>query len=75
LFCYGIDTTTAISRFTFNILATLADFEREIIRERTKAELDAIQDLELLTITHLVIENYDVNNPHYGSVFPHAFSE
>jgi hypothetical protein len=56
LLCFGIDTTTAISRFTFNIPATLADFEREIIRERTKAGLDAIEDLELLMITHLDVE-------------------
>ena len=36
-----IDTTTATGRFTFNIFASLAEFEREIIRERTKAGLDA----------------------------------
>jgi DNA invertase Pin-like site-specific DNA recombinase len=36
-----IDTTTATGRFTFNIFASLAEFEREIIRERTKARLDA----------------------------------
>jgi hypothetical protein len=63
LFYYGIDTTTAISRFTFNILATLVDFEREIIRERTKAGLDAIEDLELLMITHLDIETMTLTIP------------
>ena len=36
-----IDTTTATGRFTFNIFASLAEFEREIIRERTKAGLEA----------------------------------
>ena len=36
-----IDTTTATGRFTFNIFASLAEFQREIIRERTKAGLDA----------------------------------
>lgn len=36
-----IDTTTATGRFTFNIFASLAEFEREIIRERTKAGLNA----------------------------------
>jgi len=36
-----INTTTATGRFTFNIFASLAEFEREIIRERTKAGLDA----------------------------------
>jgi DNA invertase Pin-like site-specific DNA recombinase len=37
----GIDTSTATGRFTFNIFASLAEFEREIISERTKAGLDA----------------------------------
>ena len=37
----GIDTSTATGRFTFNIFASLAEFEREIIKERTKAGLDA----------------------------------
>lgn len=37
----GIDTSTATGRFTFNIFASLAEFEREIIRERTMAGLDA----------------------------------
>lgn len=35
----GIDTSTATGRFTFNIFASLAEFEREIISERTKAGL------------------------------------
>ena len=35
----SIDTKTATGRFTFNILASLAEFEREIISERTKAGL------------------------------------
>lgn len=37
----GIDTGTATGRFTFNIFASLAEFEREIIRERTMAGLQA----------------------------------
>lgn len=36
-----INTTTATGRFTFNIFASLAEFERDIIRERTKAGLTA----------------------------------
>ena len=34
-----IDTTTATGRLTFNIFASLAEFERDVIRERTKAGL------------------------------------
>lgn len=34
-----IDTTTAQGRLTFNIFASLAEFEREMIRERTYAGL------------------------------------
>ncbi|MFD2065584.1 recombinase family protein [Pontibacter silvestris] len=37
----GINTATPTGRFTFNIFASLAEFEREIIRERTKAGLEA----------------------------------
>ncbi|MCC9167890.1 recombinase family protein [Pontibacter harenae] len=39
----GINTATATAtgRFTFNIFASLAEFEREIIRERTNAGLAA----------------------------------
>ncbi len=37
----GINTATSTGRFTFNIFASLAEFEREIIRERTKAGLVA----------------------------------
>lgn len=36
-----IDTTTPQGKLVFHIFASLADFEREIIRERTKAGLDA----------------------------------
>lgn len=36
-----INTTTATGRFTLNIFASLAEFEREIIRERAKMGLDA----------------------------------
>jgi DNA invertase Pin-like site-specific DNA recombinase len=37
----SIDTTTPHGRLVFNIFASLAEFEREIIRERTKAGLAA----------------------------------
>ena len=36
-----IDTTTAAGCLVFGIFATLAEFERELIRERTLAELEA----------------------------------
>ena len=36
-----IDTTTPHGRLTFNIFASLAEFERDIISERTKAGLKA----------------------------------
>ena len=36
-----IDTTTSSGRLFFNIMAMLADFERTLIRERTKAALEA----------------------------------
>jgi len=43
LTCQGaeIDTTTASGKLIFGIFASLAEFERELIRERTKAGLDA----------------------------------
>lgn len=37
----GIDTSTATGRMTLSILGALAEFERELIRERTQAGLDA----------------------------------
>ena len=37
----GIDTTTPAGKLVFHIFAALAEFEREIIRERTNAGLDA----------------------------------
>lgn len=36
-----IDTTTSAGRMIFGIFATLAEFERDLIRERTVAGLDA----------------------------------
>jgi DNA invertase Pin-like site-specific DNA recombinase len=36
-----IDTTTPHGRLTFNIFASLAEFERDLIRERTQAGLTA----------------------------------
>jgi DNA invertase Pin-like site-specific DNA recombinase len=37
----GIDTTTPNGRFFFHMMASLAQMERELIAERTKAGLDA----------------------------------
>jgi DNA invertase Pin-like site-specific DNA recombinase len=37
----GIDTTTATGKLVFNIFASLAEFERELIRERTKAGIES----------------------------------
>jgi DNA invertase Pin-like site-specific DNA recombinase len=36
-----IDTTTSQGRFVFNLFASLAEFERDIIKERTLAGLEA----------------------------------
>ncbi len=36
-----VDTTTAGGKFVFGIFAALAEFERELIRERTRAGLEA----------------------------------
>ena len=37
----GIDTTTANGRLIFHLFGALAEFERELIRERTRAGLAA----------------------------------
>jgi DNA invertase Pin-like site-specific DNA recombinase len=37
----GIDTTTATGKLIFNIFASIAEFERDLIRERTHAGLRA----------------------------------
>lgn len=37
----SIDTSTATGRFAFNLFASLAEFEREMIKERTMAGLQA----------------------------------
>lgn len=37
----GIDTSTAAGRFFFHVMAALAEMERELIRERTHAGLQA----------------------------------
>ena len=37
----AIDTTTATGRFTFSIIAAVAELERELIRERTIAGIEA----------------------------------
>lgn len=37
----AIDTTTSGGRLVFHIFGALAEFEREVIRERTRAGLDA----------------------------------
>jgi len=39
----AIDTTTAQGRLVFNLFASLAEFERDLIRERTKAGLAAVR--------------------------------
>ena len=40
----GIDTSTATGRLLFGIMSSLAQFERELIRERTAAGLQAARD-------------------------------
>ena len=40
----AIDTTTAQGRLTFNIFASFAEFERELIKERTMAGLQAARE-------------------------------
>jgi DNA invertase Pin-like site-specific DNA recombinase len=40
----GIDTTTAMGRYMFNNLAAFAQFERDMISERTKAGLKAAKE-------------------------------
>lgn len=37
----GIDTSTATGRFFFHVMSAFAEMERELIRERTKAGLEA----------------------------------
>lgn len=37
----GVDTTTATGRLVYGLLSTLAEFERETIRERVKAGMQA----------------------------------
>lgn len=37
----GIDTTTRNGKLLFNLFGTLAEFERDLIRERTKAGLES----------------------------------
>ena len=37
----ALDTTTPGGRLVFHVFAALAEFERDIIRERTRAGLDA----------------------------------
>lgn len=37
----SIDTSTATGRFFFHVMAALAEMERELIKERTKAGLNA----------------------------------
>jgi DNA invertase Pin-like site-specific DNA recombinase len=41
----NIDTTTSAGRFFFHLMASLAQMERELIVERTKAGLDAARKL------------------------------
>ena len=37
----GIDTATPAGRFTFHVIAAVAELERELIRERTRAGIEA----------------------------------
>jgi DNA invertase Pin-like site-specific DNA recombinase len=37
----GVDTSTATGRLVYGLLSTLAEFERETIRERVKAGMQA----------------------------------
>lgn len=37
----GIDTSTPAGRFTFHVIAAVAELERELIRERTRAGIEA----------------------------------
>lgn len=37
----GLDTTTSAGRLTFHLIAAMAQFERDLIRERTAAGLEA----------------------------------
>ena len=39
----GIDTTTTSGKLVFHIMGALAEFERDLIRERTKAGMQAAQ--------------------------------
>ncbi|MDT3438349.1 recombinase family protein [Pseudofrankia sp. BMG5.37] len=40
----GIDTSTPAGRLCFHVFGALAEFERDLIRERTRAGLDAARD-------------------------------
>jgi len=40
----GIDTSSAMGKMVFTFLAAVAEFERELIRERVKAGLDRARD-------------------------------
>jgi len=40
----GIDTSTAAGQLMFHVVGALAEFERSLISERTKASLAAIKD-------------------------------
>ena len=40
----SIDTTTSGGKLVFHVFAALAEFERELIRERTRAGLKAARD-------------------------------
>ena len=37
----GVDTSTINGKLTFHLFASLAEFERALVRERTRAGLDA----------------------------------
>ncbi|WP_428483774.1 recombinase family protein [Rhodopila sp.] len=50
----GIDTTGSTDRLVFGIFATLSEFERDLIKERTLAELAAAVSVRSGTRPHLL---------------------
>jgi DNA invertase Pin-like site-specific DNA recombinase len=46
----SIDTTSSTGKLVFPVFATLAEFERDIIRERTEAGLDAARPAALALV-------------------------
>lgn len=71
-----IDTRTSNGRLVFNIFATLAEFERELIAERTKAGLAAARargraggrppkmDVALMRLAMTAMKNREISPAH-----------